>query len=209
MPAASAPGLNGSGGRVWYLPWTMRMSRKLQPIARTSIRTSPALGTGGNVSAYSSVAGSPPKLEIARAAGADVVLSYRTEDWVERVQQETGGRGADVIYDPVGGDVFDGSTKCIAFEGRLLPVGFTGGRIAEVATNRVLLKNFSVVGVHWGLYSERDPALVRRWMVGLLKLADAGKLAPVIWKTFPLRDAAAALAAIGARESYGKVLLVP
>ena len=59
MPAASAPGLNGSGGRVWYLPWTMRMSRKLQPIARTSIRTSPASGTGGTVSAYSSVAGSP------------------------------------------------------------------------------------------------------------------------------------------------------
>jgi len=154
-------------------------------------------------------AGSPQKLEIARAAGADVALNYRTEDWVERVKQETGGRGADVIYDPVGGDVFDGSTKCIAFEGRLLPVGFTGGRIAEVATNRVLLKNFSVVGVHWGLYSERDPGLVRRWMVALLKLADAGKLAPVVWKTFPLRDAAAALAAIGARESYGKVLLVP
>jgi NADPH2:quinone reductase len=154
-------------------------------------------------------AGSPPKLEIARAAGADVVLNYRTEDWVERVKQETGGRGADVIYDPVGGDVFDGSTKCIAFEGRLLPVGFTGGRIAEVATNRVLLKNISIVGVHWGLYSERDPALVRRWMVELLKLADAGRLAPVIWKTFPLREAAAALAAIGARESQGKVVLIP
>ena len=154
-------------------------------------------------------AGSPEKLEIARAAGADVVLNYRTEDWVERVQQETGGRGADVIYDPVGGDVFDASTKCIAFEGRLLPIGFTGGRIAEVATNRVLLKNISIVGVHWGLYNERDPALVRRWMVALLKLADAGKLAPVVWKTFPLRDAVAALAAIGARESYGKVLLVP
>src|SRR5206468_251146 len=123
------------------------------------------------------------------AAGADVLVNYRTEEWIERVKKETDGRGADVIYDPVGGDVFDGSTRCIAFEGRLLVIGFTSGRIAEVATNRVLLKNVSIVGVHWGLYSERDPVLVRRWMVELLKLAEAGQLKPVVSKTFPLREA--------------------
>jgi NADPH2:quinone reductase len=154
-------------------------------------------------------AGSPEKLEVARASGADVLVDYRTEDWVERVKKETDGRGADVIYDPVGGDVFDGSTRCIAFEGRLLVIGFTGGRIAEVATNRVLLKNISIVGVHWGLYSERDPAILRRWMVDLLKLAEAGQLRPVISATFPLREAARALAAIASRESYGKVVLIP
>ena len=154
-------------------------------------------------------AGSREKLEVARAAGADVLVNYRTEEWIERVKKETDGRGADVIYDPVGGDVFDGSTRCIAFEGRLLVIGFTSGRIAEVATNRVLLKNVSIVGVHWGLYSERDPVLVRRWMVELLKLAEAGQLRPVISATFPLRDAARALAAIASRESYGKVVLVP
>ena len=154
-------------------------------------------------------AGSPEKLEVARVSGADVLVNYRTEDWVERVKKETDGRGADVVYDPVGGDVFDGSTRCIAFEGRLLVIGFTSGRIADVATNRVLLKNISIVGVHWGLYSERDPVIVRRWMVELLKLAEAGQLRPVISATFPLRDAARALAAIASRESYGKVVLVP
>jgi NADPH2:quinone reductase len=154
-------------------------------------------------------AGSPEKLEVARASGADVLVGYRTEDWVERVKKETDGRGADVIYDPVGGDVFDGSTRCIAFEGRLLVIGFAGGRIAEVATNRVLLKNVSIVGVHWGLYGERDPLILRRWMVELLKLAETGQLRPVISTTFPLREATRALATIASRESYGKVVLIP
>src|SRR5262245_31913967 len=149
-------------------------------------------------------AGSTEKLEVARAAGADVLINYRTEDWVEAVRTETSGCGADVVYDPVGGDVFDGSTRCIAFEGRLLVIGFAGGRIAEAATNRVLLKN---IDVHWGLYNERDPAAVKRWMSDLLALVADGRLRPVIFKTYPLRDAAQALAAIASRESYGKVVL--
>ena len=154
-------------------------------------------------------AGSAAKLEVARANGADVCIDYRTEAWIERVNRETDGEGANVIFDPVGGDVFDGSTRCIAFEGRLLVVGFAGGRIADVAANRVLLKNVSVVGVHWGLYRQRDATRVRRWMVELLKLAEAGQLTPVIWRSFPLERAARALAAIAGRESYGKVVLIP
>jgi NADPH2:quinone reductase len=154
-------------------------------------------------------AGSAAKLEVARANGADVGIDYRTEAWVERVTRETHGEGANVIFDPVGGDVFEGSTRCIAFEGRLLVVGFAGGRIADVAGNRVLLKNISVVGVHWGLYRQRDATRVRRWMVELLKLAEARQLTPVIWRSFPLERAARALAAIGGRESYGKVVLIP
>jgi NADPH2:quinone reductase len=154
-------------------------------------------------------AGSAAKLEVARANGADVCIDYRTEAWVERVTRETHGEGANVIFDPVGGDVFEGSTRCLAFEGRLLVVGFAGGRIADVAGNRVLLKNISVVGVHWGLYRQRDATRVRRWMVELLKLAEARQLTPVIWRSFPLERAARALAAIGGRESYGKVVLIP
>jgi NADPH2:quinone reductase len=95
------------------------------------------------------------------------------------------------------------------FEGRLLVIGFAGGRIAEVATNRVLLKNIAVVGVHWGLYRQRDPALVRRWMAALLDLVGAGKLRPVISRSFPLAEAAQALDFIASRRSYGKVVLVP
>jgi NADPH2:quinone reductase len=153
-------------------------------------------------------AGSPEKLEIARLSGADVLINYRTEDWVARVKELTSG-GADVIYDPVGGDVFDGSTRCIGFEGRLLVVGFAGGRIPEIAANRILLKNISVVGVHWGLYQDRGSPLVGRWMDELVALAARGLLRPVIWKTFPLAEAAQALGAIASRESYGKVVLVP
>jgi len=154
-------------------------------------------------------AGTAAKLEIARQSGADVLIDYRTEDWVERVKRVTDGHGADVIYDPVGGDVFDGSSKCIAFEGRLLVVGFAGGRIPSIAANRILLKNMSVVGVHWGMYQTLGSPLVDQWMSALLTMYGKGQVWPVIYKTYPLAEAAKALAAIAARESYGKVVLIP
>jgi len=154
-------------------------------------------------------AGTAAKLEIARQSGANVLVDYRTEDWVERVKRVTDGHGADVIYDPVGGDVFDGSSKCIAFEGRLLVVGFAGGRIPSIAANRILLKNMSVVGVHWGMYQTLGSPLVDQWMSALLTMHGKGQIWPVIYKTYPLADAAKALAAIAARESYGKVVLIP
>ena len=154
-------------------------------------------------------AGTAAKLDVARRAGADVLIDYRTEDWVDRVKAVTGGEGADVIYDPVGGDVFDGSTKCIAFEGRLLTIGFAGGRIPNLAINRVLLKNISIVGVHWGFYQRRGSPLVAEWMDALVKLYLDGRIRPVVYRAYPLREAAAALQALAARESYGKVVLVP
>jgi len=138
-----------------------------------------------------------------------VLIYYRTEDWVERVKAVTGGEGADVIYDPVGGDVFDGSTKCLAFEGRLLVIGFAGGLIPSIAANRILLKNISIVGVHWGLYQRRNWPLVDRWMGELFALYEKGQVRPVIYRTYPLREAARALATIAEREAYGKVVLVP
>ena len=153
--------------------------------------------------------GSAEKLEIARQSGADVLINYRDDDWVERVKQVTDGRGADVIYDPVGGDVFDGSGRCIAWEGRLLVIGFAGGRIPSMAANRVLLKNFSVVGVHWGRYLDDGSPLVDQWMDALFALYARGQVRPVIYRSFPLPDAADALAAITSRESYGKVILLP
>ncbi len=154
-------------------------------------------------------AGTPEKLEVARQSGADVLIDYRTPDWIEQVKSVTGGEGADVIYDPVGGDVFDGSTKCIAFEGRLLTIGFAGGRIPTVAVNRLLLKNISVVGVHWGYYERRGSPLVQEWTDALFKLYGEGRIRPVIYRTYRLPEAAAALGALASRESYGKVVLVP
>jgi NADPH:quinone reductase len=114
-----------------------------------------------------------------------------------------------VIYDPVGGDVFDGSTRCIAFEGRLLVIGFAGGRIPSVAANRILLKNVAIVGVHWGLYQRRESPLIDGWMDALFALYEKRQVWPVVYRTYPLRDAAAGLRALAARESYGKVVLVP
>ena len=157
-------------------------------------------------------AGSAEKLEIARQSGAEVLLNYRTGesgDWVERVKAVTGGEGADVIYDPVGGDVFDGSTRCLAFEGRLLTIGFAGGRIPSVAANRILLKNIAVVGVHWGLYQRRGSPLVNEWMAALFQLYERKEIRPVISRSYPLPEAARALEALAGRESYGKVVLVP
>jgi NADPH2:quinone reductase len=154
-------------------------------------------------------AGTAAKLEIARQAGADVLIDYRGEDWVERVKAETRGEGADVIYDPVGGDVFDASTKCVAFAGRLLVVGFAAGRIPQVAANRILLKNIAIVGVHWGLYQRRGSPLIDRWMDTLFAMYEKGQVRPVIYRAWPLHEAAAGLKAIAERESYGKVVLRP
>ncbi|TFH30354.1 MAG: NADPH:quinone oxidoreductase family protein [Myxococcales bacterium] len=154
-------------------------------------------------------AGTPEKLALVKNNGADVVLNYRDGDWVDRVKELTDGRGADVIYDPVGGDTFDLSTKCIAFEGRLLVIGFASGRIPSAKMNRVLVKNFSLVGLHWGLYFEKDPQVLREAQEAISRLYAAGKIAPVVSATYPLTDAKIALAALGARETTGKVVLIP
>src|SRR5713101_6298475 len=154
-------------------------------------------------------AGGADKLAVARRAGADVAIDYRGADWVEQVRAATDGRGADVIYDPVGGDVFDASLKCIAWNGRLLVIGFASGRIPEVKLNRVLLKNISLVGLHWGAHALHQPARIAETMAALLALHREGKVAPVIYRTYPLEELPAALAALGSRQSYGKVVVAP
>ncbi|MGH3168353.1 MAG: NADPH:quinone oxidoreductase family protein, partial [Trebonia sp.] len=99
------------------------------------------------------VVGGAAKADVARELGADVVVNRHEQDFVEVVKGETGGRGADVIYDPVGGDTYRRSTKCVAFEGRILVIGFAGGEIQSAALNHALIKNYSIVGLHWGLYN--------------------------------------------------------
>jgi NADPH2:quinone reductase len=154
-------------------------------------------------------AGSAAKLEVALAPGAELAFDYTRPDWVERVLEATGGRGADVVYDPVGGDVFDLSSKCLAFGGRLLVIGFASGRIPSIAANRILLKNISIVGLHWGAYRKHDPALIPRTMERLFEMYERGGVRPVIGSVRPLGEAAAALEEIAARRSVGNVLLRP
>jgi len=152
-------------------------------------------------------AGSDEKVGICRQLGADHAVNYKTQDFVEEVNKITRGRGADVVFDPVGGDVYDRSTKCIAFEGRIVLVGFTSGRIPQAATNHVLIKNYSVVGLHWGLYKKRAPELIPPAAHALLELYAAGKIKPHISTCFPLNHASRALSTVAEGKSTGKVIL--
>jgi NADPH2:quinone reductase len=152
-------------------------------------------------------AGSDEKTAVCRELGADHAINYKTQDFAEEVKGLTGGRGADVIFDPIGGDVFDRSTKCVAFEGRIVVVGFTSGRIPQAAANHVLVKNYSVVGLHWGLYTRRAPELLPAAQAALLDLYASGKIKPLISAHVPLADAPQALAMVAAGKSTGKVIL--
>jgi len=154
-------------------------------------------------------AGGADKLHVALEAGADIGIDYTEEDFVERVKEFTGGRGADVIYDSVGGDVFDRSLKCIAWNGRLLVIGFASGKIPTVAANRILLKNVAVVGLHWGAYAKHEPERVPETFDALFRLYAEKKIRPVVYRSYPLEEAPAALAALGGRRTWGKVVLKP
>jgi NADPH2:quinone reductase len=155
-------------------------------------------------------AGGPGKTAVVRdLLGVELVIDYRAEDLRDAVLDATGGRGVDVVYDPVGGDVFDVSRRLVAFAGRYLVIGFAGGRIPEVAANHILLKGYSLVGVHWGLAARLDPGLRRRGWDALLEMFEHEQIDPLIMREVPFEDAAAALEDIGARKTWGKVVVCP
>ena len=149
-------------------------------------------------------AGSAAKLDFCRSQGAEYAFDYREASWADRVKELTGARGADVIYDPVGADIFDLSTKCIAPEGRLLVVGFAGGRIPSIQANRVLLKDISIVGVHWGAYLREHP----EYFGEAQKALEAMRVRPVIGQRYRPEEAAAALRDLAGRKIIGKAVLV-
>jgi NADPH2:quinone reductase len=154
-------------------------------------------------------AGGARKIQVCKDLGADHVIDYTTEDFVPIVKDVTDGHGADVIYDPVGGDVFDKSRKCIAFEGRIVVVGFTSGRIPEAPANHLLVKNYSVVGLHWGLYRKMDPPRIGLVHEELTRLVEEGHVDPLVGEVLPLDQAPQALAKLADRSTVGKVVLVP
>ncbi|HEY1419161.1 MAG TPA: NADPH:quinone oxidoreductase family protein [Candidatus Dormibacteraeota bacterium] len=152
-------------------------------------------------------AGSDEKVKLCERLGADLAINYKTHDFVEEVKRATAGRGADVVYDPVGGDVYDRSTKCIAFEGRIVIVGFTSGRIPQAAANHLLIKNYAVVGLHWGLYLKRAPELIPIAQASLLELYEKGRIKTHISTRLPLENAPRAVAMVAEGKSTGKVVL--
>ncbi|BBE73004.1 NADPH:quinone oxidoreductase family protein [Oharaeibacter diazotrophicus] len=153
--------------------------------------------------------GGPDKVAAARALGADDVVDLSAGDPKEAVKALTGGAGADVVYDAVGADLVDPLVRATAWGGRYLVIGFAGGDIPKLALNLVLLKSIDVVGVHWGRWTERDPAGQAANMRWLLAEVAAGRLRPTVHARYALEDTAAALAEIEARRVRGKVVLVP
>jgi NADPH2:quinone reductase len=153
-------------------------------------------------------AGSAEKLDFCRSLGAGHVLSYKGDAWVEKVKEITGGHGADVIYDPVGGAVFDLSTKCIAPGGRLLVIGFASGRIPSLAANRALLKNMSLVGAFWGRQIHEHPEYLAETQAAIFALHRDGSVRPAVSRAYPLAEARTALDDLAHRRVLGKAVLV-
>ncbi|HET6328874.1 MAG TPA: NADPH:quinone oxidoreductase family protein [Planctomycetaceae bacterium] len=152
-------------------------------------------------------AGSDEKLEIAKSHGADLLINYGQASLKDKVKELTGGKGADVIYDPVGGDLFDQATRSINWNGRLLIVGFASGTIPKFPVNLALLKGSSIVGVFWGDFKRREPEAYRQNCHELRELFVQGKLKPLVSQEFPLAEYAKALNLFVQRQAVGKVVL--
>ncbi|MFE3293078.1 NADPH:quinone oxidoreductase family protein [Rhodococcus sp. NPDC059234] len=152
------------------------------------------------------VVGGPEKAEYARALGADLVIDRRAEDFVPVVKEFTGGRGADVVFDPVGGDAYAGSTKCIAFEGRIVVIGFAGGTIPQPALNHALIKNYSIIGLHWGLYKAYNQQAIDDCHAELTRLAAEGAIKPLIGERLGLGDVADGVGRLGDGSTVGRVV---
>lgn len=154
-------------------------------------------------------AGSEAKLGFCRETGADEALLYNDPSWVDSVKLLTAGRGADVIYDPVGGAIFDQSTKCIAPGGRLLVIGFASGQIPTIAANRILLKNISIVGAVWGGHVQAHPSYPGEAHAALAGMYAAGRIRPPKATVYALAEAPHALRDLANREILGKAALIP
>jgi NADPH2:quinone reductase len=155
-------------------------------------------------------AGGPEKVERCRALGAHHAIDYRASDFADAVNDLTAGRGADVIFDSVGGDTFVRSTKCVAWEGRIVVIGAAGGRYAEARTNHALVKNYGILGLNWRGYLTRDAAAVREANDALMALLAAGAVTPLISETLALDDdIPAAIDRITTGKTTGKIVVLP
>lgn len=153
-------------------------------------------------------ASSEEKLALCREYGAHDVINYATSDVRERVRELTGGKGVDVVYDPVGGAFAEPAVRSLGFGGRYLVIGFASGEIPKIPLNLVLLKITSIIGVFWGAYSQARPEENAANMAELLAWYGAGRLRPHVSATYPLEGYAEALAAVTSRKVKGKVVLV-
>jgi NADPH2:quinone reductase len=153
-------------------------------------------------------ASSAEKLQVAAQSGADELVNYSTEDLRERVLELTSGQGADVIFDPVGGDLFNAAMRCIAFAGRIVVLGFVSGAFAAARTNVLMVKNAGVLGSAWAGYCLKHPEVVQNCYRELVRWFEDGGIKPYIGKTYPFENGAEALKAVAERRSVGKLVLL-
>ncbi|MEW1681119.1 NADPH:quinone oxidoreductase family protein [Streptomyces sp. T12] len=155
------------------------------------------------------VAGGAAKAAVARELGCDVVIDRREQDVVAAVKEATGGRGADVVFDPVGGEAYTQSAKTVAFEGRIVVLGFASGSVPSPALNHALIKNYAILGLHWGLYNTRNPKLVQHCHEQLTDLAARGAIKPLVSERVPLARAADAVQRVADGVTTGRVTVLP
>ncbi len=154
-------------------------------------------------------ASSQEKLEFARRCGADEVVDYSKENLRERLRELTGGKGVDVLYDPVGGDLAEPAVRSMGWEGRYLVIGFAAGEIPRIPLNLLLLKGCDIRGVFWGAYCKRDPKGQAAHMERLMQWAADGTISAHVDRVFPLDETPQALAYIAARKALGKIIVTP
>lgn len=155
------------------------------------------------------VAGGAAKATACRRLGADHVIDRTSEDVIKEVKSFSGGHGADVVFDPVGGTAFHQSTRCVAFEGRIVVIGFASGRIPEPALGHTLVRNYAILGLHWNLYRTMAPQLITQTHRRLLDLAAQGVVNPLVSEVVPMAEAARALAKLGAGATTGRIVVMP
>lgn len=213
VDTAAAMGVHITHGTAWL---ALHHRARLQP-GETVLVLAAAGGVGSAAVAMAhrhacwvlAAAGGPDKTAFAARAGADAVIDYTNDDLYESVMALTDGRGVDVIFDPVGGRYFDVARRLLAWEGRLLVIGFASGEIPSAPANHALVKNYAVVGVHMGGYRERRPDLVRRCYADIHAQLAAGEIAAQISETIGFDALPAALARLAGRKTTGRVIFDP
>jgi len=211
LPAASAMNV------IYATGWTALHRRGHMQPGETVLVLAAAGGVGSAAVQMAKVhgctviaaAGGGDKVEVCRSLGADVVVDYNSEDLYEKVMDATAGRGCDLIYDPVGGDFFDIARRLVAWEGRLLVVGFASGDIPSAPANHLLVKNYSVVGVHMGGYKGRMDEVLDDCYSQLWEMVSNGTLDPLVSRELRLEDLVDALVDLSARKTTGRLMLRP
>ena len=210
LSPAQAAAVPVNYGTAWF---ALHDRAHVQP-GETVLITGAAGGTGTACIQLALAAGAVPiavvggeeKVSLVRSLGVEHVVDHRENpEWVDAVRDMSGG-GVDVCFDAVGGDAYQKARRCMAWDGRLLIIGFVGG-IADAPTNHILLKNYSVVGVHWGASLGRDPQAAGRQMAEVFALAETGQVAPPLYPPFRFEDAAQALQDLADRKVYGKAVV--